>query len=51
MAKKKELTAREMGRKGGTARAKNLSKKQLSEIGRKGGKARWAKKPGAKGEK
>jgi hypothetical protein len=31
------------GKKGGRARAKNLSAKQLSEIGKKGAKARWKK--------
>jgi general stress protein YciG len=49
MAKNNPLTASEMGRKGGTARAKNLSKEKLAEIGKKGAKARWAKKPGRKG--
>lgn len=42
MAKKKELTAREMGSRGGSARAKSLSKKRLSEIGQQGAKKRWA---------
>jgi general stress protein YciG len=46
---KKELTAREMGRKGGTARGKNLSKEELSAIGKKGAAKRWATKPGKKG--
>lgn len=32
-----------MGRKGGAARAKKLSKKRRSEIARKAAKARWAK--------
>ena len=36
--------ARELGRKGGTARGKKLSKEQLSKIGRKGAATRWAKK-------
>jgi hypothetical protein len=31
------------GPKGGAARAKNLSKKRLSEIGRMGARARWGK--------
>jgi general stress protein YciG len=44
MAKKKQLTASEMGRKGGTNRAKNLTKEELAEIGRKGAASRWAKK-------
>jgi hypothetical protein len=38
--------ARELGRKGGTARAKNLTAKQLSEIGRQAAAKRWAKKGG-----
>ncbi len=38
--------ARELGRAGGTARAKNLSKEALSAIGRKGAAKRWAKKGG-----
>jgi hypothetical protein len=33
-----------MGKRGGKARAKNLSKKQLSEIGKQGAAKRWAKK-------
>ena len=39
--------ARELGRAGGTARARNLSKAALSEIGKKAAAARWSKK-GAK---
>lgn len=31
------------GLKGGKARAKNLTKEQLSEIGKKGAEARWKK--------
>jgi hypothetical protein len=42
---KRELTAKEIGRKGGKARAKNLSKKQLTAIGRKGAAKRWGSKP------
>lgn len=34
---KKALTASEMGKRGGAARAKNLTKKQKSEIARKAG--------------
>jgi general stress protein YciG len=45
MRKRQPLTAVEMGRKGGTARAKNLTPEQLSAIGRKGAQSRWAKKP------
>jgi general stress protein YciG len=48
MPKKKPMTAAEMGRKGGTARAKNLSKEELAAIGRKGAKNRWAKKSKSK---
>lgn len=33
----------EIGRRGGKARAKNASKKRLSEIGRQGAAARWRK--------
>jgi hypothetical protein len=36
--------ARELGRKGGAARAKNLTKEALSQIGRAGAKKRWAGK-------
>ena len=35
---------KEMGRKGGLARAENLTAKQRQAISRKGGKARWSKK-------
>jgi hypothetical protein len=48
---KKELTASEMGRKGGTARGRKLTKEQLAEIGRKGAATRWGKKPSKKGGK
>lgn len=47
MAKKKNPAAVALGRlgglKGGPARAKKLSKKQLSESGRKAVLARWAR--------
>lgn len=47
MAKKKDPAAVSLGRrggkKGGKARARNLSKERLSEIGREGAEARWAK--------
>lgn len=33
-----------LGRRGGLARAKSLTKKQISEIGRKGARARWGKR-------
>ncbi len=39
----KILNAKEMGKKGGTNRAKNLSKKRRSEIAKQGAEARWAK--------
>jgi general stress protein YciG len=35
---------RKGGKKGGKARAANLTPEQLSEIGRKGAEARWRKK-------
>ncbi len=44
MENKKILNASEMGKKGGTNRAKNLSKKRRSEIASMGGKARWIDK-------
>lgn len=37
----KNKAAVELGRKGGTARAKSLSKKQRSEIARKAAEKRW----------
>lgn len=40
----KPLTPQTMGRKGGLARTKKLTKAQLSAIGRKGAKARWEKR-------
>jgi hypothetical protein len=47
MAKKKNPAAVALGRlgglKGGPARAKNLTKKQLSDAGRKAVLARWKK--------
>jgi hypothetical protein len=33
-----------LGRRGGKARAKKLSKRRQSEIGRKAARARWKKK-------
>lgn len=42
--RKKNPIAVAGGKKGGPARAKNLTKAQLSAIGRKGAKARWKKK-------
>lgn len=41
MAKNKAAVA--LGRKGGKARARKLTKEQLSEQGRKAVQARWAK--------
>lgn len=38
MKKKKELTASEMGRRGGRATAKKYSKEQLSKWGKLGGR-------------
>lgn len=38
-----KVVARELGRKGGAARAKNLSKKALSRIGKAGAAKRWKK--------
>ena len=37
-----------IGRKGGKARAENLSAEELRDIGRKGAEARWGKKAVAK---
>lgn len=38
--------ARELGRRGGAARAKKLTKEQLSRIGKVGAAKRWQKKGG-----
>jgi hypothetical protein len=46
MKKKKNPAAVQLGRKGGLARKKNLTKEQLSEIGKAGAGKRWAKKDG-----
>jgi hypothetical protein len=43
MRKKKEPAAVALGRRGGLARAKKLSKKKQSEIGQKAARARWKK--------
>jgi general stress protein YciG len=37
----KNLAAMELGRRGGLARAKNLSRERISEIGKKAAAARW----------
>lgn len=42
----KEMTVKEMGRKGGKARARNLTKEEIAAIGRKGAMKRWSKKGG-----
>jgi len=39
------MTAAEMGRRGGKARAKNMTPEQLSRAGRRAVMARWAKRP------
>jgi hypothetical protein len=41
--KRKNEAAVQLGRKGGKARAKNLSPEELSEQGRKAVEARWKK--------
>jgi hypothetical protein len=46
MKKKKNQAAVQLGRKGGLARKRNLTKEQLSEIGKVGAGKRWAKKEG-----
>jgi hypothetical protein len=46
MKKKKNPAAVQLGRKGGLARKKNLTKEQLSEIGKAAAGKRWAKKGG-----
>jgi hypothetical protein len=40
----KNAAAVELGAKGGAARAKNLSKEELSKIGKTGAAKRWGKK-------
>ena len=40
----KNKAAQELGRKGGQARAKKLTKKQRTEIARDAAKARWSKR-------
>ena len=41
---KKNAAAVQLGRKGGKARAKKLTAKQLSKIGRDAARARWGKR-------
>jgi hypothetical protein len=49
MAKKeKSKAAVELGRAGGLARKKNLSKAELSKIGKAAAAARWTTKKGGK---
>jgi general stress protein YciG len=48
MGKKLNEAARELGRKGGRQRAKNLTAEQRRAIGRKGAEARWAERRGQK---
>jgi hypothetical protein len=40
----KDPNAAALGKKGGLARAKKLSAKELKDIGKKGAEARWGKK-------
>lgn len=44
----KNAAAVELGAKGGEARAKNLSKEELSAIGKHGAAKRWGAKKGGK---
>ena len=39
----KSMTASEMGKKGGKNRARNLTKKQLSDSGKYAANCRWSK--------
>jgi len=41
--RKRDLTVREIGRRGGLARARNLSPERRSEIARMAVEARWRK--------
>jgi hypothetical protein len=52
MAAKKRLLIdpAEIGSKGGTNRAKNMSKKERSEAARLAARARWDKEKGEKGK-
>jgi hypothetical protein len=43
--KRGTMTAAEMGRRGGKARAKNMTPEQLSQAGKHAITARWAKRP------
>jgi hypothetical protein len=44
VAKRKNKAAVELGRRGGKARAANMTAEELSKIGKQGAKARWAQK-------
>ena len=44
----KSKAAVELGRKGGLARAKKLTKKQRTAVAAKGARARWQRRPRAK---
>lgn len=44
MTKKKAMTASEMGKRGGPARAAKLTPEQRKKIAQKAAKARWKKK-------
>lgn len=44
LSKAERLLMAKMGRKGGKARKRNLTRERLAEIGRMGGKARAAKR-------
>jgi len=43
MKKRVNPAAQQLGKLGGLARARKVSKRKLSEIGRKGATARWKK--------
>jgi hypothetical protein len=47
----KSAAAVELGKRGGEARAKTLTKEQLSKIGKVGAAKRWGTKADEKGEK
>jgi hypothetical protein len=46
MTKRKDAAAVSLGRRGGKARARKVSKERLSEIGKAAAAKRWAKKGG-----
>ena len=47
--KRKNAAAVQLGRRGGFARSKKLTKEELSAIGRVGAETRWGKKSAKKG--